>query len=226
MSGRQFILIAMATFHLGLASGWPQAPVKKSLLTMARLKYAGGGDWYNDPSAIPNLLAFLQKETTVRTADDEAKVEIMDQELFSYPLLFLTGHGNISLSNDEVKRLRSYLTSGGFLFADDDYGMDKSFRAAMKKVFPEKEMIELPFNHPLYHCHFIFENGLPKIHEHDGGPPHGYAIFHEGRMVMFYSFNTNISDGWADPEVHQDPEAVRINALKMGTNIVVYALTN
>lgn len=208
------------------ANGISQGAVKNSLFTIARLKYAGGGDWYNDPSMIPNLLNFLKQETTVLTAADEKKVEILYQELFSYPILFMTGHGKISFSDEEADRLRLYLTSGGFLYADDDYGMDKFFREAMKKVFPDKDLVELPFQHPVYHCHFDFDNGVPKIHEHDGGPPHGYGIFHDGRMVVYYTFNTNISDGWADPEVHHDPENIRLLALKMGVNIVVYALTN
>lgn len=203
-----------------------QAREKKSAFTIARLKYHGGGDWYNDPSAIPNLLNFIKSQTNILTAADEKRVEIMDQELFSYPVLFLTGHGKITFSDEEAARLRKYLTNGGFLYVDDDYGMDKFFRAAMKKTFPDKDFVELPFSHPIYHSHFYFNNGLPKIHEHDGGPPHGYAIFHQGRMIVFYSFNTNISDGWADPDVHKDSEQVRIKALQMGTNILVYALTN
>lgn len=208
--------------------GWSliaQIAEKKSLFTIARLEYHGGGDWYNDPSAIPNLLDFIRKQTNIPTAVDEKKVSILDEELFSYPILFMTGHGRISFSEEEARRLRNYLTHGGFLYADDDYGMDKYFRAAMKQVFPDKEMVELPFTHPIYHVHFKFNNGLPKIHEHDGGPPHGYGIFHQGRMVVFYSFNTNISDGWVDPEVHKDPEDVRQKALQMGTNIIIYALT-
>ncbi len=208
--------------------GWSltaQIAEKKSLFTIARLEYHGGGDWYNDPSAIPNLLDFIRKQTNILTAADEKKVSILDEELFSYPILFMTGHGRISFSEEEARRLRNYLTHGGFLYADDDYGMDKYFRAVMKQVFPDKEMVELPFTHPIYHAHFQFNNGLPKIHEHDGGPPHGYGIFHQGRMVVFYSFNTNISDGWVDPEVHKDPEDVRQKALQMGTNIIIYALT-
>ncbi len=198
----------------------------ESRFTIARLKYHGGGDWYNDPSAIPNLLAFVSRNTNLLTAADEKKVGIMDQELFSCPLLFMTGHGKIVLTDEEAARLRKYLIAGGFLYADDDYGMDIYFRAAMKKVFPDKELVELPLNHAIYFAQFRFENGLPKIHEHDGGPPRGYALFHEGRMIVFYTFNTNISDGWPDPEVHQDPDEVRQKALQMGTNIIVYALTN
>ena len=207
-------------------NAYSQPATPKSFFTIARLKYQGGGDWYNDPSIIPNLLDFLTQETMIQAGVDEKKVEIMEQELFSYPILFLTGHGKISFSDEEASRLRTYFLNGGFLYADDDYGMDKYFRAMMKKVFPDKDLVELPFNHPIYHCHFNFTNGIPKIHEHDGGPPHAYGIFHEGRMMVYYTFNTNISDGWADPDVHKDPEEVRLQALRMGVNIVVYALTN
>ncbi len=214
--GSIILIIAFNTFSQ------PSAP--QSYFTIARLKYQGGGDWYNNPSSVPNLLSFLKQETMIQPADDEKKVEIMDQELFSYSIIFMTGHGKITFSDDESARLKKYLLNGGFLYADDDYGMDKYFRAMMKKVFPDKDLVELPFNHPLYHCHFTFDKGVPKIHEHDGGPPHAYGIFHEGRMMVYYTFNTNISDGWADPEVHKDPEAVRLQALRMGVNIVVYAL--
>jgi len=147
-----------------------------------------------------------------------------DDQLYSCPLLFLTGHGRIFFSQSEAERLRSYLTNGGFLYADDDYGMDEHFRREMKKVFPDKEMVELPFSHPIYHVLYDFPNGLPKIHEHDGGPPKGFGYFHDGRLVVFYSFNTNISDGWADADVHGDPPNVREAALKMGANIVLHAL--
>ncbi|MFQ5753689.1 MAG: DUF4159 domain-containing protein [bacterium] len=196
-----------------------------SEFVLARLKYHGGGDWYNDPSIIPNLLNFMADNTNIDVDNSEFVVEIMDEDLFSYPVIYMTGHGRISFLKEEAARLRLYLTSGGFLYADDDYGMDKSFRKEIKKVFPEQQLVELPFSHPIYHCHFQFPNGLPKIHEHDGGPPHGYGIFYEGRMVVFYTFNTNISDGWADPNVHGDPPEVRQKAFEMGTNIMVYALT-
>lgn len=203
-----------------------QKPSVRSSFTIARVKYYGGGDWYNDPSIIPNLLAFIKKHTNINVASKEARVELTEEELFSYPLIFMTGHGRIALSDVEVKRLREYLTHGGFLYADDDYGMDKYFRREIKKVFPDREMVELPFSHGIYHCHFQFPNGLPKIHEHYGGPPRGYGIFYEGRLVAFYTYNTNISDGWADPDVHGDPPQIREAALKMGTNIVVWVLTN
>jgi hypothetical protein len=210
---------------LGLLSPMQTAAqTDPALFTIARVKYSGGGDWYNDPSAIPNLLEFLANETGMEVAKTEARVSLTDERLFSYPILYLTGHGRIRLSDAEAQRLREYLIRGGFLYADDDYGMDKYFRAAMKQVFPDKDLVELPFSHPIYHIHFEFPNGPPKIHEHDGGPPHAYAIFHEGRMVVYYTFNTNISDGWVDPEVHKDPPAIREAALKMGVNIVLWAL--
>jgi hypothetical protein len=197
-----------------------------SEFTIARLKYGGGGDWYNDPSIIPNMLGFLRAHAALATSKDEARVALMDEELFSYPFLFMTGHGRIFFTQQEAARLRTYLTNGGFLFADDDYGMDEHFRREIKKVFPDKELIEVPFSHPLFQAPFAFPKGLPKIHEHDGGPPQGFACFHEGRMVLFYAFNTNISDGWADPDVHHDPAEVREQALRMGMNIIVYALTH
>jgi len=197
-----------------------------SNLTIARVKYQGGGDWYNDPTEIPNLLKFLREHTNLRTANDEARVSLTDDNLFSYPMLFLTGHGKIAFSPEEAERLRNYLTHGGFLYADDDYGMDTDFRREIRKVFPDKELVELPWSHPIYHCHFDFPQGLPKIHEHDGKPPQGLGIFHEVRLVVYYTYETNISDGWNDPEVHGDPPEKREEAFRIGTNIVVYALTN
>lgn len=209
-----------------LSDATGQVKTPNSEFVLARLKYHGGGDWYNDPSIIPNLLNFMKDNTTIDVGSAEAVVEITDEDLFAYPVIFMTGHGRITFSNEEAARLRLYLTSGGFLFADDDYGMDKSFREEIKKILPESELIEIPFSHPIFHCHFDFSAGLPKTHEHDGGAPRGYGLFYEGRMVAFYSFNTNISDGWADPNVHGDPPEVRQKALQMGTNIMVYALTN
>jgi len=196
----------------------------QSEFTIARLKYRGGGDWYNDPSAIPNLLEFIRKEVNMNTAQDEKRIDIMSEDFFSFPILFMTGHGKIIFSEDEAARLRKYLLTGGFLYADDDYGMDVYFRTEIKKVFPDKELLELPYSHPIFHSHFHFPNGFPKIHEHDGGAPQGYGIFHEGRLVVLYSFNTNISDGWPDAQIHGDPQETRLEAFKMGTNIFVYTL--
>lgn len=216
---------------LALIGLWPlfasaQMGQASSRFTIARLHYSGGGDWYNDPSIIPNMLEFLRKNSGIDAAQDEARITINSEELFSYSIIFMTGHGRISFSADEAVRLRNYLTHGGFLYADDDYGMDVHFRREMKKVFPDKEMVELPFSQDLYHIQYDFPKGLPKIHEHDGGPPHGFGYFHEGRLVVFYTFDTNISDGWADPEVHGDAQNVRDLAFRMGANIIIYALMN
>jgi len=209
-----------------LSAGLDQTERKTSRFTVARLKYGGGGDWYNDPTIIPNLMAFLRSEARIDAAETEARVSLNEEDIFSYPFLFMTGHGRISFSQKEADRLRAYLTGGGFLFADDDYGMDVHFKREMIKVFPDKKLLEIPFSHEIYHSHFDFPNGLPKIHEHDGDPPRGYGYFHEGRLAVFYAFSTNISDGWADAEVHGDPKEIRELALRMGTNIVVYALMN
>ncbi len=199
----------------------------KTLFTIARLKYSGGGDWYWGNSAIPNMLQFLRENTNLRVApesQEEVKVSIMDENLFNYPFLFMTGHGNIKFSDEEVERLRIFLTHGGFLFANDSYGLDAAFRREMKKVFPDKELVDLPFSHGIYHCYYDFPNGLPKIHKHDGKPAQGFGIFHEGKLVVFYTYESDIGDGWEDPQVHNDPPEKREQALRMGTNIVIWAM--
>jgi hypothetical protein len=193
--------------------------------TIARLKYSGGGDWYTGRTALPNLLAGLKARAPVLVlADDEYRVSLLDEELFNYPMLFMTGHGKVEFSDAEVKRLRRYLTSGGFLWADDDYGMDQYFRKEMKNVLPDKELVELPFSHEIFHCFYDFPNGLPKIHEHDGKPPKAFALFHKGRMVVLYTYETDIGDGLEDPEVHGDPPDKREAAMRMAVNIVWYVL--
>ncbi len=194
-------------------------------LSIVRLKYRGGGDWYNDPSIIPNLTQEINKRTEVRVNTSEVILSLSDEELFRYPFLFITGHGNIKFSDDEVKILRTFLSNGGFLYADDDYGMDEAFRREIKRVFPDKELVEIPYDHSLYHSFYDLD-ALPKIHKHDGGPPKGFGIFDKGRMVLFYTYETNISDGWADPEVHMDPPEKREEALRTGINIFLYALTH
>jgi hypothetical protein len=213
---------------LGLASpdpcaGQPKPP--SSAFAIARVKYAGGGDWYNDPSAEVNLLRFVQKAAGIEVDARYQFVEITSESFFSYPFVFLTGHGNIALSETEVRRLRTYLENGGFLYADDDYGMDRAFRREIRKVFPGQELVELPFAHPIYHLPFEFPNGPPKTHEHDKKPPRGLGLFHLGRLVVYYTVESNPSDGWADPDVHKDPEDKRQEALRFGTNIVLQALT-
>lgn len=194
---------------------------------IARLKYSGGGDWYNDPSAEVNMMDYLKKNTTIDV--DEPKfysVNINSDDIFNYPFILITGHGNIEFSENEILRLRKYCESGGFIYADDDYGMDESLRREMKKVFPGEEMKELPFNHKIYNSHFSFPNGLPKIHEHDQKPAQGFGIYKNGRLCLFYTYETNVSDGWADTNEHQDPPDKREEAFKMGTNIIVYSLMN
>ena len=198
-----------------------------SSFKIVRLQYSGGGDWYNDPSAEVNMMDYLKKNTVIDV--DEPKfysVDIATDDIFNFPFIFITGHGNISFSDSEVKRLREYLERGGFLYADDDYGMDEAFRREMKKVFPDQEMKELPFDHKIYSSHFSFPGGLPKIHEHNGKPPQGFGYFINGRLCVYYTYETNISDGWADPREHDDPPEKREEALKMGTNIIVYVLNN
>lgn len=192
---------------------------------IARAKYRGGGDWYNDPSALQNLITFAKSNVPIKISDSYADVSLGSAELHSYPFVFLTGHGNITLNSAEARNLREYLQNGGFLYIDDDYGLDEYIRPAMNQVFPDEDFVEIPFNHPLYNQVFTFENGLPKIHEHDGKPPKGFGIFYEGRLVVFYSYESNLGDGWTDAVVHNTPQSLREQALQMGVNILVYALT-
>lgn len=221
----QTLILALALLVLGVET-FPQSQRVSSAFKIARLKYSGGGDWYNDPSAEVNLLDFVRQQTGIDVDPRYEFTEIGSENFFSYPFIFLTGHGNISFSESEVRRLRTYLENGGFLYADDDYGLDKSFRREMKKVFPSQSLVELPFSHGIYHSQFEFPNGPPKSHEHDKKPPQGFGLFHNGRLVAYYTYESNPSDGWADPEIHNDPEPKRLEALRFGTNIVVWALTN
>ena len=200
-------------------------PQNETGFQIARLKYSGGGDWYNDPSAEVNLLKFVQANTNIKVNAEYKFVDIASDEIFSYPFLFLTGHGNIVLSTDEAKRLRTYLENGGFLYIDDDYGMDKAIRREMKKVFPGNDFIEVPFSHKIFNIFYKFENGIPKTHEHDKNAPQTFGIFLGDRLSVLYTFESNPSDGWADPEVHNDPKDKREEALKFGANIVIYALS-
>jgi hypothetical protein len=209
---------------------FPQSVKEKkgtSTFKLARMKYAGGGDWYNDPSAEINMMKFLKQNTTIDVGEpDFYAVDVASDEIFNYPFIIITGHGIIDFTDVELARLRKYCDSGGFLYADDDYGMDDSFRKEMKRLFPNDEMKELPFDHKIYNSHFNFPHGLPKTHEHDGKPAQGFAIYRNGRMCMYYTYETNITDGWADTEEHQDPPEKREEAMKMGANIIVYALMN
>ena len=202
-----------------VSSSFAPAPALK----IAKLKYNGGGDWYANKTSLPNLIAFCNKNLNIQIAPEEDIVEVGSADLFNYPFVHLTGHGNIVFSDQEAKNLRKYLLAGGFLHADDNYGLDKFFRREMKKVFPELNWIELPFNHPIYQKPFQFTNGLPKVHEHDNKPSQGFGLIYEGRLLCFYTFECDLGNGWEDPEVHNDPEPVRQKALQMGANIVSYA---
>lgn len=193
--------------------------------TIARVKYSGGGDWYGDPSSLVNLQRFLHETTVLEVSEREAVVNLTDDDLFSYPYLYMTGHGNVNFSDEEAERLREYLLGGGFMHVDDNYGLDKYFRREIKKVFPDRELEEVPYSNPIYHIAFDFPNGLPKIHEHNGKPAQGFAITVDGRIVLFYSYECDLGDGWEDPDVHHDPPEKRLAALRMGVNIILYALS-
>jgi hypothetical protein len=191
---------------------------------IARLHYGGGGDWYWGRSSLPNLLQFIKEQTGWPVDLEEHEVKIDDQDLFSYPFLFVTGHGTIRFTDAEAERLRAYLKAGGFLLINDSYGMDKSVREAVASLFPEKKLEEIPYDHPIYHSFFDFPNGVPKIHKHDGLPATGWGINIDGRLVLFYDHESDIGDGWEDPQVHNDPPDKRLEALKMGLNIVAYSM--
>ena len=210
------IIILFSIFNLGQT---------KDAFHITRLKYNGGGDWYNDPSAEVNLLNFIKQNTNIKVDARYQFVDISSEEIFSYPFIFMTGHGNVVFSGDEVERVRLYLENGGFLYIDDDYGLDKAIKREMRKVFPAKDFVELPFSYGLYNVLFNFENGPPKTHKHDSNPPQGFGIFVEGRLAVYYTYESNPSDGWADERVHNDPPAKREEALEFGTNIVVWALS-
>ena len=193
--------------------------------TIARLHYGGGGDWYSNPSSLPNLLHYLQTHTAIISADKEARIKLTDENLYSYPYLYMTGHGNVRFTDAEIIRLRTFLLRGGFLHADDNYGMDPSFRREMKRVFPKKELIPLPHNHPIFHQEYDFNNGLPKVHEHNNKPPQALALYEDDRILVIYTYESDLGDGWEDAEVHNDPNYIREAALQMGVNIIHFALT-
>ncbi len=199
-----------------------RAPVTP--VTIGRLQYDGGGDWYANPSSLPNLLRAVRERTSLQTAPAEVVVRLTDAGLWDVPYLYLTGHGNVLFSEAEVAILRRYLQQGGFLHADDNYGMDESIRREIARVFPGLELEEVPLDHPVYNAVYRFPAGIPKIHEHDGKPAQGLGIFLEGRLVFFYSHETDLGDGWEDPEVHRDPPEIREAALRLGVNLVAYAV--
>lgn len=198
----------------------------QSTLKIARLKYNGGGDWYSDKTALPNLIEFCRKNLGTNISSEEDIVEAGSKDIFYYPYVFMTGHGNVVFSESEASNLRKYLIGGGFLHICDNYGLDKFIRPELKKIFPELELVELPFDHPIYHQKYDFPKGLPKIHEHDGKPAQGYGLIYQGRLVVFYDYECDLGNGWEDQQVYNDPEAKRQEALKMGANLISYCFTS
>jgi len=202
-----------------------QSAAQDYSLKIAKLKYDGGGDWYANKTALPNLIRFCNRQLRLGLSPEEEIIEIGSSELFLFPYVYMTGHGNVVFSNADAENLRNYLTGGGFLHIDDNYGLDNFVRLEMKKVFPELEFVELPFDHPIYHQKFNFPDGLPKIHEHDGKPAQGFGIIFEGNLVCFYSYESDLGNGWEDQNIYNDPEEKRQKALKMGANILSFAFT-
>jgi hypothetical protein len=201
------------------------APADKPL-KIALLKYNGGGDWYANPTSLPNLAKYCNRTINTNIETDIPTVEVGSTELFNYPFVHMTGHGNVVFNDQELDNLRAYLIGGGFLHADDNYGMDKFIRPQLEKLFPGTKLVELPFSHPIFHQQFDFPNGLPKIHEHEGKAPQAFGLIHEGRLVALYTYECDLGDGWEDPDVHKDPPDVREKALKMGANILRYVFSS
>lgn len=193
---------------------------------IALLKYGGGGDWYANPTALPNLITFCNKNIGTQLETKPQTVDTGSVNIFQYPFLHMTGHGNVFFSEKEAENLRTYLLAGGFLHIDDNYGMEPYLKKELIKVFPDKELVELERNHPLFNAHYQFPDGLPKIHEHDGKRPQAFGIYHEGRLVLLFTYESDISDGWEDAAVHNDPQEIRTKALQMGANIISYVFKN
>ncbi len=204
---------------------WLFSIVNAQTFSIARVHYGGGGDWYSNPSSLPNLLKYIESNTSISTYQDEFRIKLTDENANEFPFLYMTGHGNIKFTEEEIISLRTILTNNGFLHADDNYGMDASFRREIKRVFPNKEFVRLPKNHPIFSSYFTFPNGLPKVHEHDGKPPEALGLFEDDRMIVLYTYESDLGDGWEDSSVHKNPWPVRESALKMGVNIVVYSMT-
>lgn len=214
-----FQLLTLFFLLAGLTSFHPPS------YQIALLKYSGGGDWYANPTSLPNLVKFCNQNLNTNISEDIATIDAGSTEIINYPFVHLTGHGNVVFSSQEIENLRSYLVAGGFLHIDDNYGLDAFIRPQLKKLFPELDLVALPFDHPIYHQRYNFPKGLPKIHEHDGKAPEGYGLFYEGRLVVFYTHECDLGDGWEDTEVHGDSDATRQKALQMGANILQYAFT-
>ncbi len=193
-------------------------------LSLGQLQYSGGGDWYANPTGLPNLLREIRARTGIAVAEKPVAVKLTDRALWETPYLYMTGHGNVRFTPEEVGQLRRYLERGGFLHVDDNYGMDESFRREIRRVFPDRELVELPTDHPVYRAFYSLPDGVPKIHKHDGKPARGYGIFDEGRLVLYYSYESDLGNGWEDASVHDLPPELREKALRMGINLFVYAL--
>ncbi len=215
---RNFVLAALFVFCISAA---PEKPLK-----IALLKYNGGGDWYANPTSLPNLVKYCNQSLGMNLDPEPGTVEVGSPELFNYPFVHMTGHGNVVFNQQELDNLRAYLIGGGFLHADDNYGMDKFIRPQLEKLFPNTKLVELPFSHGIFHQKFDFPNGLPKIHEHDAKTPQAFGLFYEGRLVVLYTFECDLGDGWEDQDVHKDPQEVREKALKMGANILRYVFND
>ena len=200
-------------------AAFPQATAS---VKIALLKYRGGGDWYANPTSLPNLIQYCNKQLGTNMASENDVVDASSPEIFNYPFVHMTGHGNVIFSDQEASNLRKYLIGGGFLHIDDNYGLNAYIRPQLQKVFPELELLELPFNHPIFHQKYTFKNGLPKIHEHDGKPPQAFGYLWEGRLVLLYTYECDLGDGWEDPSVHGDSDDIRQKALQMGANIIQY----
>ena len=216
--------LAASLALLALPASTPQRG-SETRLTIGRLQYDGGGDWYANPSSLPNLLAALRAQTDLPVAEREVTVTLASPDLWDVPYIYITGHGNIHLSEAEVEILRRYLEQGGFLHADDNYGLDESFRREIARVFPDRELVDVPLDHPVYHLVHEFPRGIPKVHEHDGKPAQGLGVFLGDRLAVFYSYQSDLGDGWEDPDVHGDPAEIREAALRMGVNLFTYAVT-
>lgn len=220
-SRKHNILISAAI----ILTGWFCASFSPASYQIALLKYNGGGDWYANPTSLPNLVRFANKNIGTTISEEIATVEAGNPEILNYPFVHMTGHGNVVFSDQEARNLRQYLIAGGFLHIDDNYGMDQYIRPQLKRIFPELELVELPFSHPVYHQKYDFPKGLPKIHEHDKKAPQGFGLIWEGRLVVFYSYECDLGDGWEDQDVHKDSEATRLKALQMGSNLLSYSFT-
>jgi hypothetical protein len=218
------ILRAATLLTMALTSTAAAQDAVGSGMTIGRLHYDGGGDWYANPSSLPNLLRAIAERTALRTDRGEKVVTLRDDDLWSIPYIYMTGHGNVAWSDADLETLRHYLRQGGFLHVDDNYGMDASIRRELGRLFPDQSLVEVPLNHPVYHLIYDFPKGIPKIHQHDGKPAQGFGVFLDGRLVVYYSYQSDLGDGWEDPEVHKDPQEKREAALRMGVNLFAYAV--